>query len=442
MRVSRPSQAERSASRHSSRLSGLRRPQRYGFSELKGIYFFAFIMFLMMGAYPQLYAGGVDTTITGITPQKSAILPIKVLISLPLAYSALLMPKPLEINRLWPILLFVGLCGLSTIWSSAPYVTGRAAFELLLATSFALALSSRYTVSGIALTIYISLSMIVLASALTAILLPRYGIHNPGDMLQSVHAGHWRGVFGHKNLLGQLTSVHLVFALIYASYQKRHRYLNIVIAGISLLTLIMTNSATGYTITGVGILSWMIFLLPKTVRALALIFAAILASILGLLRIDLASAALGMLGRDATLTGRTAFWGRALDQLGDHWLLGRGYGNTSELGSYLQQRFGSGAVDVHSGYIDTLTTLGSVGLVLLLSLMLSSVIAANQRVDRVAEPYKAAKLSLAVLPLLWIVAALSEVSPVRPQNGLLLCALTAAATLMRSQPWLSEINRK
>lgn len=383
-------------------------------------------MFVMMGPYPQFFSG-VDTTSTGLLAQKSTLLLTKTALTIFLIPPLFLNPNALAPRALWPLYLFLAVSLASTWWADDPYVSARGSFELALALIFAVSASTYLSPIGMAAVIYTALSGIVVFSAATALIMPSMGIHQPGDALQSIHAGLWRGVFAHKNLLGQLASVHFVLSLFLFRRTPWSTWLMLAMLVTSTITLTFAGSATGFAIAGGGILAWIAFTLTGRARLFTLFGGLVAILILALFRLDVAAVTAFILGRDATLTGRTAIWMRTIEQLEGRWLLGSGYVNTTELSDYLQRRFGSAVVDAHSGYLEVLSTLGLVGASALILLLGASLFAANRN----ASPRAPIMTVLATIPVMWIVGALSETSPFRPGNGLLLCALTATAILLR-----------
>jgi O-antigen ligase len=100
------------------------------------------------------------------------------------------------------ILPFVLLALVSFLWAEDKTGTLRNAIVLF---AFALAVPMIIDELGLQRVARLTLSMIavvVILSALTAVLVPSIGRHVAGDAVQSSHAGQWRGIFAHKNSLG------------------------------------------------------------------------------------------------------------------------------------------------------------------------------------------------------------------------------------------------
>ena len=88
-----------------------------------------------------------------------------------------------------------------------------------------------------------------------------------------------------------------------------------------------------------------------------------------------------IVGRDATLTGRTDIWRIVLDAIWQKPLLGFGYAAATDfIRPLLVAQIGSAAVDAHNGYLDVLLGTGIVGLAVLVFWILSVIIRGIGRV--------------------------------------------------------------
>jgi O-antigen ligase len=395
---------------------------------------YAMLTFFMFGPLPQLFSG-VDTTVTGVSADKSWFLIFKT------AASVLWLPRlassragavaaaPLgaTLRRTWPVLLYFAWALVSIAWASLPYVAARCAFELMLAGLYAYTLCTRFTRADAFRIVYLGLSILVTVSAVLALAVPSMGVHQASDVMNKTHAGQWRGVFGHKNLLGQLTGLHFALTVVLAPRLIRSRLALVALAAISALTLVKTGSSTAIVIAATGIGGWAVLQVEGRPRALAVLSVLCLVLILAVSNLDVVGAVAALLGKDPTLTGRTGVWQTVLGQMDGYWLAGHGYANFNVAGEYLTRVYGVGIPDAHSGYLEMLFTLGVVGVGLFAVMTGRAGWAALRHARR---PDTEMVVSGAILAC-WLIAALSEVSPFRPVNGLHLIGLVAVITLLQ-----------
>ncbi|WP_174302043.1 O-antigen ligase family protein, partial [Caulobacter sp. S45] len=134
------------------------------------------------------------------------------------------------------------------------------------------------------------------------------------------------------------------------------------------------------------------------------------------------AAGLATLGRDVTLSGRTALWRAAADLVRRHWLGGWGlnYSVSPEVAARLTALFGVN--HVHNALLDVTVNLGGLGAALL-------VLAVAGAVAATWPPARSEALARGVLLLLaagWLLSGLSEDMAVRAEGPVAqfgLCAL-------------------
>lgn len=189
----------------------------------------------------------------------------------------------------------------------------------------------------------------------------------------------WVGVTTHKNELGQLAGIGAI-ALIHdiLDFSARHRRLLNITFLLGCLWLIAGSStATSKTSVVMFVFALCMLLLSRagggrTSRGRGLYylsFATAFVPALLLLSIGarLMNSVVVMLGRDATLTGRTDLWNVLMGIAGESRLLGRGYGSfwIGDIGNDLWSIFGWLPTQGHNGYLDIYLELGLVGAALL-----------------------------------------------------------------------------
>ncbi|MEM9506195.1 MAG: O-antigen ligase family protein [Cyanobacteria bacterium P01_E01_bin.35] len=223
-------------------------------------------------------------------------------------------------TNLW-ILFLIGLAFFSVSWSSIPSITFRKVVSLIGSTSFALYLGSRYSFEE-QLKIYAwTFGLALFLSYVFALVIPAYGI---------MESGAWRGIYPHKNGLGESMFVGFLTFYFLSFSSKNYQLLFKICCLLSLIIIIFAKSATALisvlfifsTAQGLKLLSF------KSKKSVFLILLFLIFSILliFLLMINL-NTLLGLYDRDITLTGRTPLWADLWEFIKLQPWLGYGYGS-------------------------------------------------------------------------------------------------------------------
>lgn len=269
--------------------------------------------------------------------------------------------------RCWPLFPFALFAALSIAWSAFPKESLRQILNLFGVMVITSTLVSWYGLAGFGRRVQIVTGLFMIASVLTALLLPRLGVHHGYDLVEPSHAGKWRGIFLHKNLLGGIAVTSLIYALRSTRNETRLWQAFFAVArGCTLACLIMAGSAGAW---GGAVIGVTFFALMKN-RITANPFVIVLMILLGVglvsglsLSVAHISAALG---RDATFSGRTEIWALGRTMIQDHLMFGSGLASDSATFGDLAKRYlFSSAVDLHSGYLDVVFNLGLFGAALL-----------------------------------------------------------------------------
>jgi exopolysaccharide production protein ExoQ len=205
----------------------------------------------------------------------------------------------------------------------------------------------------------------IVASIVFALALPQYGLDRMGG-----HSEAWKGVFSAKNYLG---NVALFFLTMAVSYRGRTLFLRSVrISQIifCLIAIAFSRAATAYLLTAIYIVY---FVVMKTldrfckkdylVLFILLLMTVSVATVIIVATPDLL---LSLLGKDASLTGRTGIWGAVIDSIAKRPLLGYGYQAfwlALEGESYRVILAVSWVLaQAQSGFLDVMLEMGAVGL--------------------------------------------------------------------------------
>jgi O-antigen ligase len=261
------------------------------------------------------------------------------------------------------IFVLVGIAVLSILWSFAPTVTINRSIALVGTTLFGLYLASRYSLKQQLQLLGWTFGIAVVLSFVFAVALPKYGI------MGGVHAGKWRGIYTHKNVLAKMMVLSAIIFLFLAISDKRNRKLLSAGFCLSIILLLLANS-TSSVINLLTLIS--VFCVLQTLRLRydlmipALIAIAIVGGSFFMFFIHNADALLGIVGKDATLTGRTDMWPYVLEKIEQRPWLGYGYsgfwqGLDGE-SAYVWYAIRWNAPNSHNGYLDLWLNLGLLGL--------------------------------------------------------------------------------
>lgn len=285
-----------------------------------------------------------------------------------------------------PLLLavFALACG-SVLWSIEPAVTVRRLVRLstilLVCLGFTLIGWHRQRFSH---TTRITLTALLTGSLLFGLVAPHYAIH---ASTASELVGAWRGLTNHKNSLGALAAIGLVFWF-HALLSRQVRVGAAAVGGgIALCCLLLSRSSSSL-MSGLFPCAMLLLMLrtPPNLRpyiryfvggfvVLLLIYSLAVLRIVPQLEFVLKPIVM-FSGKDLSFTGRSDIWEIILEHVRFHPLLGTGYGAywtgpTPDSPSYehvLKLYFYPASA--HSGYLEVLNDLGAAGLLCLIGFLL------------------------------------------------------------------------
>jgi exopolysaccharide production protein ExoQ len=253
----------------------------------------------------------------------------------------------------------------STVWSLDPLLTLRRSIPFALAALFGLWFAARFPASR-QLAI-LRLTMVALATATIAIvvLAPSIGLdHTPG------HAADWQGVFTQKNACGRM----MVLATAVILFGTRITVGRLASLLLFLFVLVMSGSRGAWMIESAVFLLWIALLTARWVgprfRLVVAVAAPIAAIALAAATALLLPRILLFLGRDATLSGRTAIWAQVVHFIRQRPLIGFGYDAfwRGMIGPSLQVDAAVHFVveHAHNGFLEIALELGVAGLAIFL----------------------------------------------------------------------------
>ena len=262
----------------------------------------------------------------------------------------------------------------TTIWSVAPDISGRRALALTANTLIACFVAVAYPPSAIVRRLFGVVAAILVLSVGFAALWPSLAFM-PGS-------GEFRGVFTHKNGMGNL----LVLAAALAVVGARSGILSpltwaAVFAAVAAL-VVPTSSSTALLLLLFLIalqLPLGVVKLPPRTATVAMTFVGIAAVAIALPLFFGQNRIFIALGRDPTLTGRTEVWAFVRGLIDQHPLLGYGYEAMFDRADIKEQLFnlvGWHAPNAHNGYLELWLGTGLIGLLLTLTFLLVGLVRA------------------------------------------------------------------
>jgi len=310
-----------------------------------------------------------------------------------------------QLPLLW---LFHGLTLASILWSVQPGATLRGAVALLMTSLFALVLHGRFGAVGAARVVLAVLLLLVISSFVLLAIAPGQALH------QMEHAGLLHGVFGHKNVAGNVLALAVPALVLVWQGQAIGPRRAMLCTLLILVFIALTGSKTSLLVV---VMAFGVALAAPLSRGDLRVFAAmaLAAGALGGILVTLAVTAPEMLtqavGKDATFTGRTFIWQELAALVAERPMLGHGYSALWDLQYGPLYRFVEewGINAGHNAFLDLTVDLGLAGLLLFLAM-----IGAAALRSALALRYGDRQLGLYALTLLGVLGLLSVSETVLP----------------------------
>jgi exopolysaccharide production protein ExoQ len=265
------------------------------------------------------------------------------------------------------VIAVVAIAALSIAWSVDPETSLRRAFALAMWTLFGIYLASRYDTKELLRLLGIALALLALMSIASVILTPDYGIEFGFDR------GAWRGVFTTKNTLGEMMLLAAVVFGLFASRKGPARVPAMLGVLLAVPLIFFAKATAALLIVGVlAITIPVVLTFRKNNAAAALVLCILLGTSAGAsVVIADRDAVLSVLGKDATLTGRTVLWSAVVERIEERPLLGYGYSAfweaTGVQSEQVRTAVGWDTPHSHNGLLDVWLDLGLIGVLALLA---------------------------------------------------------------------------
>ena len=200
------------------------------------------------------------------------------------------------------LILCVAYCGLTMFWSVDYSLTMRRSVALMVTTMAGLVLAARFTWEEMVQRIAFAFFILAILTIFVVITNPARGI------MHEIHEGAWRGPWVEKNYLGGMMTKGLIAAMCALAMRPSRWWLWIPTGLLCFFLVLMSTSKTALLIS---LMSIGIFIALRIFRRLPILRAPLVYMIvlsIGGLATFIAVApdlAFGLIGKDATFTGRT-----------------------------------------------------------------------------------------------------------------------------------------
>jgi O-antigen ligase len=316
---------------------------------------------------------------------------------------------------IWLILL----CAFLSIgWSASLALTLRRCIALFFTQLIAIYLYSTYGLKGLISLLKWTFSLSIILCFAFSMFLTKIGQHHDG-----VFDGVWRGIYTHKNSLGQimlLSTLLWVFSFLNElNASKNKSIISAVFTVLSIILIYKSQSKTSLILIPIILLIVPIFTAVRKNVSLAIglffsivtVGGTVLYYCLGKIE-DI----LVVMGKDITISGRTEIWQLVVDAIKNKPLLGYGYGAfwqgfdgpSSFICSLLQIEL----PNAHNGYLNITLELGIVGLTLFLLSLLMNII----RILKVQCYFESSLITFVLAFLVYIILFNVTESSITAQN--------------------------
>jgi exopolysaccharide production protein ExoQ len=249
---------------------------------------------------------------------------------------------------------------LSTLWSVDPYTTFISSAKLTTSLLFAIYFVSYNKMKIGFINISIVLIIIAIFSIVVIAILPNVGKYPFGS-----HVGQWRGIFFSKNAFGSF----LVYLSICTYYLYNIKYFNkksLILSLVIIIFLLVKSSAMTSVVLAVllpyFIMLWYLVKERKGEYYLSIFISLIFVVLFFYTLSSNIETITGLVGRDATLTGRIPLWIVLIDLARDNIFLGYGYGafweGSGSKSTYLFNILGWKTVNAHNSFLHVMLDVG------------------------------------------------------------------------------------
>ncbi len=295
--------------------------------------------------------------------------------------------------------LLLAWCIASALWAPEPNVViRRAGLEVVIVVSTLLSVAMVGPQKAFTLWRWL-LALVLLVNFLSIPLVP-VARHLAGETDPAL-VGNWRGLYGHKNIAGAVCAITAI--LFFFSRTGWKNIIGIGVAAAAIFFLVMTRSKTSMGLLPVALVAGLSYRLgwrDGLSRAILCVAGLLLlGALISFVLLD-AGTITRLLEDPREFTGRAAIWAAELRYIGDHPLLGSGFGTFTDTGglSPLHNYVGGSWVEAvshgHNGYLQICVTIGGVGFLLTLLAVIVRPLRRFWTLDTDADAFKPMLLAL------------------------------------------------
>jgi len=264
------------------------------------------------------------------------------------------------------LLLLLGLSVASVVWSINPGESVRRVVAVGFTSLAGVALAARYRWAQMAEIMAIAFAGLCVLSFLVAAAIPSMGV------MSELFPGAWRGLWSEKNALGNNMALFFPVLAAAAILNPKRWVMWAGACALCFLLLLLSTSKTSLLATLLAMVGIAFVAVVRSSRIMAVVASYSAVLVIGLAAgvIILASGfVFELLGKDATLTGRTQIWTAIMMEVDKHPLLGHGYGTVwTDTGSWgplpwIVKHAGFKPIHAHSSWMEMLLWLGWTGLI-------------------------------------------------------------------------------
>lgn len=208
----------------------------------------------------------------------------------------------------------------SVLWSQFPLITARRSMGFVLAGLFGLYFAVRFPLRRQLSIVWMAMVALAIGTAIMALCFPKLGLEASAG-----HHGDWQGVFTQKNACGRM----MVLATAALLAEKRWSFLRVASLLVFLFVMIMSGSRGAWLVEAVILALYVLLRIAgrfdspsRVVLAMAGLCAAVFIAGATIYYLPLLTR---LVGRDATLSGRTEIWKHVWPFIIRRPLLGWGY---------------------------------------------------------------------------------------------------------------------
>ncbi len=316
-----------------------------------------------------VFSQGWQFPLTGdATNQDSILLRVGILPAYAAAMLMLLMSPASAVKATLRQPFLIALMGVvcaSYFWSIAPDQTARRAFAVVCTTLGGIVMASRFRWSQIAEVTAIAFGILAVLSLLVCIAVPRIGV------MTEIFPGAWRGLWVEKNVLGGIMALGFSIFAAAAILNPRRALLWCGFAVLALFLVLMSQSKTSLVSLLLGAMAMAFIWIVQRGPAIgvASVWLAVSAcALIGAFIFFASDVFFDLLGKDATLTGRTEIWTAIIRQIEQRPWTGYGYQAvwTDKSGrgpfAWIVKEAGFTPQHAHNSWLEQWLGLGLVGL--------------------------------------------------------------------------------